>query len=383
MSKTIGIVELYQHNEVLAHYCQLLLHSDYQIYVFCNEKLFHQLPKEIQNSRIIWHLNPDEIKRSDFIFAHEQDIKQCTCTIVSTVFSDFKAYKSINLWSKSIYVLHSAYTWMEPLKHIHLRSGHLITDFLRLVKFILGGHGSARQSLIEGAYKIALPNDMILNHVKVNCDPKHQNKLISLPFGAYYNIENHLKKTDTEDSFKLVIPGTVSREVRDYEMVVQALNKLKSLDHPRIKIVLLGNSENRYAQSIINQLRAIENEHLSFEYFQGFIEQELYDNTLEQADYLLLPLKKYTQFYVFRERTCLSKLSGSINDMIRFGKHTIASNYVRIDEQIDATFLSFTNASELAEILQSLSKPSREINHSFKQYTYLKLLEDFKSQIDV
>ena len=69
--------------------------------------------------------------------------------------------------------------------------------------------------------------------------------------------------------------------------------------------------------------------------------------------------------------------------MIRFGKHTIASNYVRIDEQIDATFLSFTNASELAEILQSLSKPSREINHSFKQYTYLKLLEDFKSQIDV
>ena len=383
MSETIGIVELYQHNEVLTHYCKLLLQSDSQIYVFCNEKVFHQLPKELQTSRIIWKLNKDESKISEFLNLHNDKIEGCDLCLVTTVFSDFKAFNHLNNLTKCIFVIHSAYTWFEPLKHIHLRAGHKVSDFLRLMKFIVTGQRKCRHRILNSCYKIALPNQRILDHMYQRVPNEYKSKLISLPFGAYDHPSHASKDKSKLNLIHLVIPGTLSPEVRDYYCIINAIKDLNNDQRLKIKLSLLGNANSLFGKKIIAAFEKLQNEMFVLQYWSEFIDQDLYDRVLSESDCLLLPLKEYTQFYVFRERTCLSKLSGSVNDMIKFGKPTIVSQHLKIDDQIDQKIIRYSNTDELTGVLRSLSKPPSLNIPQFKHYSYPALLKDFKHQIDL
>jgi len=382
MSETIGIVELYQHNEVLAHYCKLLLQSDSQIYVFCNEKVFLQIPKEIRSSRINWILNNYEADLSRFLQEQNETIANCDHCLVTTVFSDFKAFNHLSSLTKCVFVIHSAYIWFEPLQHIHLRASNKLSDFLRLIKFILTGQKRRRQAILESCYKIAIPNQRIYEHVKQLASPMIKDKLMVLPFGAYEGGKIINKKTKTEH-IHLVIPGTVSPEVRDYSVVINAIKSLQGKQKTQIKLSLLGNADSTFGKQLVKQFDTIQDNKFTIEHWSGFIDQNLYDRVISESDYLLLPLKEFTQFYIFREKTCLSKLSGSVNDMIRHGKTTIASQYLRVDDNIDQNIIRFFSADELANILIDLSKPIHLNNSHFERYDLATLLNDFKHQIDL
>ena len=380
MSKTIGIIELYQHNEVLVHYCKLLLLSDRQIYVFCNEKVFLQLPKDIRSSRINWILNHNEADLSRFLQEQSETIAGCDQCLITSVFSNFKAFNHLSSLTKCIFIIHSAYTWFEPLKHIHLRASNKLSDFLRLIKFILTGQRKWRRAILESCYKIAIPNQRIYDHVKQIASPKLKQKLMVLPFGAY---EGDRIINNKKDHIHLVIPGTLSPEVRDYHVVLHAFKSLKGKQKTHIKLSLLGNAASSFGKQIVKQFDAIQDNKFTIEHWSGFIDQNLYDRVISESDYLLLPLKEFTQFYVFKEKTCLSKLSGSVNDMIRHGKTTIASQYLKVDDIIDQNIIRFFSADDLANVLIDLPKPTNLNNSNFKHYDLSTLLIDLKHQIDL
>jgi glycosyltransferase involved in cell wall biosynthesis len=385
MSKTIGIVELYQHHEVLTHYCKLLLLSDHQIYVFCTEKLFEQLPKELTTSRINWIQKSEKSTVNAFITDHKPQFLDLDLVIVCTVFSNFNTYILLSKWVKTTLVLHNAQSWFSPLSNIRFRKNQKLADTLRLVKVIVQRQPFLRKKLLASVHKIALPNKRILNFVEKHLSEDIKTKLIALPFSAY----NAKLKNETSGEHKkyisLVIPGTVSAEIRDYEMVISAFENIKDSLKASIRLVILGNASSRYGQDIISRLVDLKATCIEIKFFTSFIDQVEYDKSLQQADYILLPLKEIAQFYIFEEKTCLTKISGSVNDMIRFGKPAITSKYVSIDEKIDEQLIRYNDQKDLESILLNLSEDTliKIDNTNFEHYQLTHLFEDFKRQISL
>ena len=379
MNQPIGIVELYQHNEVLTHYCDLLLYKNHKLYVFCNKDVFLDLPQSLKNSSIIWFLRDAEESIDKFIKNNEASLKECGFLLVTTVFSHFISFTKLASWAKTALIVHSAHTWLKPFEHIHLRKGHKTADFLRLLKFILLRQASLRTKLLKEVRYIGLPNDAILNYVQSNFKAPGKSDFVTIPFGAFAGSpETNIEKNSTV----FTITGSLGDDVRDYESVLEAIKFLLPSLNNKIQLVFLGKPKKKLGQHLKNTFDSINHPLLEIITFSRYISQADFDNYLFKTDYLILPLKKYTQFHVFRELTCLSKLSGSVNDMIRYGVPAIASKNCRVDEVVDQSLIYYENPKELANLILGLSSKEKAIRTKddltsiFSNYLIDKLYQD-------
>ena len=84
MRKTIAILELYQHDEVLRHYCDLLRVSTCNIKVFCSKVMYKNM-RDFEGVNQVERNIKDEIfsipkfQKSNFI-----KIKECDLVFITT-----------------------------------------------------------------------------------------------------------------------------------------------------------------------------------------------------------------------------------------------------------------------------------------------------------
>ncbi|MFT5765485.1 MAG: hypothetical protein ACI8X3_002922 [Saprospiraceae bacterium] len=359
--RPIGIIELYQHNEVLIHYCDLLLFGKQRLYVFCSTLIYDDLPERLKKSSIIWFLDDKDKNIDKFIKKNEAPIKECRFLLITTVFTDFSSFIKVASWKKSALIIHSAHTWLRPFRHIHLRKGHQIADTFRLFKSLFMRQAFLRKKLLKKVDYIALPNDAILKYVRENFTAPKNAEFVSIPFACFEGRKAVLAKAHTT----FTITGSLGDDVRDYRAVLEALKILLPALNRKIKLILLGVAKRKSGQLLKEEFDQLKHPFLEVITFSAYISQMDYENYLFETDYLILPLKKYTQFYVFRELTCFSKLSGSVNDMVRFGIPAIASEHCTVDELVDKSIFYYENPKELAGLMLELAL--KEKRHNTKE----------------
>jgi len=378
MKSTIGIIELYQHNEVLIHYCKLFLIGGHELLVFCPKDMYEDLPLEIKNSKkISWQLNSEDIGL--FLNEQEQKIKACDHVLVSTIFSHFEAFGKIPTLTKSTLVIHSLHTWLEPFKHINLRQKYYLKDLYRLARFYVKGQAKARRKVLQAFHNIGLANASILSYAENNITSSIKKKFRSTPFGGYIGREN---KMETE-KFKFTITGTIEDNVRDYYVVLDALKKIENkLDKPT-QIVLLGRPKGESGIKIKRTFEALNISNLEIVTFDNYISEETYMNQLMSTDVLLVPLNPIVQYIAFEELACKSKLSGSVNDLIRYGIPSIVSSAFSVDDNIDNQLTFFGDATELGDhILKYLSQPEILDDNIYSNYAYPELYKSLKRNLN-
>lgn len=384
MQYQIGVVELYTHNEVLIHYCDLLLPTEYSVFVFCREEIYKDIPSYLKESKINWILKKSDSPLSTFFSKNEKLVKECNLLLITTIFSHFKVFTKLANWAPTVVTLHSAHTWLDSYKYISFRKESIVMDVLRLGKFILERQAKDRTKLLKTVKFIALPNDSILEYVNSNFLIASELRFVSLPFGAYLG-----KPVCSKNSLlTFTITGSISDEVRDYDLVLSAFKRLLPKLNKKIRLVLLGKPRDSRGKKLKNAFDQIKHPCLEIVSFSGYITQATYDQYLLDTHYLILPLKKYTQFGIFQELTCLSKLSGSVNDMIKYGIQGIASRFCTIDKDIDRSLLYFNNARHLSQILNQLidkpliDKSAKEKEKIFNNFSKDKLRESIEMLIN-
>lgn len=385
MQAPIGLIELYQHNEVLIHYCELLAYGDQHLMVFCNRNVFEELPNYLKEYKIQWFIREPEVSIPKFTKKYESQLRQCRFLLISTVFDEFKAFTELASWSRSAIILHSVHTWMAPLKNIEIRPQHILRDIYRLSKFVLNGQLNDRKQVLDKVDFIGVPNQKILNYSRITYENAYHSKFVSIPFGKY---DGPKSAPDIEKGLTFTITGSIGDDVRDYQEVYKALNIVSKKLKQRIRFILLGKPKNEKQHKTKEGFESLANEFLEIKTFSGFIQQSEYDQLLEETDYLILPLKRYTHFIAFRELTCQSKLSGSVNDLIRLGKKALVSENFTVDDRLDKFVQVYKNDRHLADLM--LEIVAEEINvkahdpleEVFANYKIDKLYSDLMSIID-
>ncbi len=385
MQAPIGVIELYQHNEVLIHYCELLSYGDQHLMVFCNRNVFEELPDHLKKYKIQWYIREPEVSIPKFTKKYESQLRQCRFLLISTVFDEFKAFANLASWSKSALIMHSVHTWMSPWKSIEIRPKHLLRDIYRLSKFILNRQGYKRKQVLDNVDFIGVPNQRILNYSNATYNNVYSSKFVSIPFGKYDGAGEEGKGYK---GLTFTITGSIGDDVRNYQEVYKALTIVSKKLKKRIRFILLGKPKNKKQNKTKEQFESLANDVLDVMTFSGFINQSEYDRLLKETDYLILPLKEYAHFIAFRELTCQSKLSGSVNDLIRLGKKALVSKYFTVDDRVDKFVTVYRDSNHLADQMLGIVDNEQDltslapIEETFGNYKIDKLYGDIMLIID-
>lgn len=123
------------------------------------------------------------------------------------------------------------------------------------------------------------------------------------------------------ERFTVVIPGGVSQKRRDYQHVLDVIQKTKRSEN--IEFVFLGKAKGEELEAI----EKISNQ-FNITYFKERVSQEDFEMWMKKADVLWCPIQQQTEFFSQKETYGKTKMTGNIGDAIKFGKIAVfPANY--------------------------------------------------------
>lgn len=318
ISKKIALIELQTHAEVFYHFAKLL-NGQATLQLFTTPAIYQDAPEELKkNPRNHWIIIAESQTQVAFLRQQLSKLQSCETVLFVTIVRDFRFYATLPVAAQKIWLVHNSRAVFQPKVAIQLPfswSKKYVLDALRVLKFFLFQEGKHKQQMLQHFDKISLPSPFIKKYVTENLQPINPNKLVYFDLSFF---ENH-PTTATKNTITITIPGTITNEGRDYQMVINALKSIIPSLKNKVQLILAGRPSEEYGQQIIAQVQTLASPFFEPIVFEKSIPQTAYEAILASTDFLILPFKKTVKYSIYQEINGFSKISGSINDQIRFG----------------------------------------------------------------
>jgi len=348
--KQIALCEFAFHNEVLRSYILHFMPIVDNLLVFTSKSVYDQLYDlyELKNINWILFYNQDQIP--NFISENRDKIESCNLVVVTSLPDRLANIKSFLFSNRVWIVIHNNNTVFGNLwSNLSFRNGvYFFKDLIKLALAIIKNKKCLYAQILDNCENIILPSEAIVSFNK-----SHQRQLrfkepIVIPFAHYDGIITSLS---IHESIKVVVPGTISQNLRDYKLLFDAFESL--IPHIKVKVELILLGRLKEDSIVIPFEKNIEKykDIFTFKYYTEFIDQRLFDKTLGDADFLILPLKEYVSHNGYKEFFGLTTESGSINDFVRFGKLTILPEFYPIHEGLEPLLKRFRDVESLVKCI--------------------------------
>lgn len=356
MRKVISVIELDYHAEVLDNLLELIKGCGIIINVFTTNKIFEQLSREHQNREEIHYYLKDEYQKPTvFLKDHLNLINSSALLIINTLKSatHFLAISHIiapvvlRIHNVNFYFARRRSMALENLCKVPFSGYKHFYNRIFTKKEIFSIPKALKKTSI-----ITLPNEKIKEYA-ASLSPKwlKGKKLEVLPF-SYHDSNISLSQHD-EQAIKITIPGKVDFKRRDYYTFLYALDKIKNEIIYSVNLHILGKPANNNALEIIKKFKALENKHLKIITYNHYIPQDHFQEIIKESDFFVLPLKIKTNYLFWTEYYGLSKISGSISDIIRYAKPAIITEGYELGKDLDQFCENYRDKDDLAKKLLS------------------------------
>lgn len=160
---------------------------------------------------------------------------------------------------------------------------------------------------------------------------------------------NKYDEVGQDDIFRVVIPGSVSQNRRDYWAVINELEHLKI--NRKVEFVFLGKAKEKELGWLIDLEKKLP-QNIKIQYFKNKLPQNVFDDWMKKANLLWCPIQREVDFLGIKEIYGETKMSGSIGDAIRFAKTAIfpknySSELFFVKNEPQGIFYNITNFQRL------------------------------------
>ena len=270
--------------------------------------------------------------------------------IIGTANRDFNLYEKIVKKFNTCVIVHNISfvktTADNIIKKLFLRNTTLA---LRLIK-----SGLFRKDAFHNhVQKLVLDEALVLKNKELN--------LSFFPL-SFSQTSSQIKDVG---KIKIVIPGTVSQKRRDYRHILTNIKQFTS----HISITFLGKASGEELEWLEKTKKEI-SPNVELIYFTENVPQRIFDEVMFSSDVIWSPIQQTIDFCGVTEYYGKSKISGNINDAIKFGKPILLPDFY----ESDLPFV-FNEEDNVEQQLIELSKK----DFSFTKYskeTVLKQLEN-------
>lgn len=341
MSK-IAIAEFARHNEVVWSYLRLILEEETQVDVFVNQFVYNQLYDFHKHTAITWIIKNEHQSVEDFVKMHRARFLDADRILFTSVPpKDLKIFSDETLASKSSLLIHDLHYYFSEFDSIDERK-----NVLKVLKSQI----LQERRYIESSFKTI---DQILVASKDLFD--YAQKKGWARVDGYLNllVSGYIKQKTPKKTVRIVIPGSVSVDRKNYQHIFQALLNLnQQVLQKKVKITFLGELENKQTQRKIKQFATQLNSQIEIEWFPSFVPQKNFDKIMKKAHFLIIPIALKKSAGSIHEQYGSSTISGSISDMVKFGKPALIPSFYPLPDVIEEVVTRYYDELDLASTLK-------------------------------
>lgn len=348
----IAIIELFEHSEVLRDMCFSLRELSHELWIFTSDNIYASLQPILLHMNLNWKLKQQNQSVETFFYEQEEQISACDLIFLLTTNIPFSNYSRLQFLNKSVVLIHNTHTFLQPHRHIAWSRLFVRDILLRIIRFYLRGEYLYLGRLMQKASVWAFPSKTVLNYaVSKKLFPTSQ-CTIHLPLGMFQDSRTVKVSSGT---LRICIPGTIKPIGRDYRLVYRAfLQLLPKIEDIQIELLLLGRPKGEYGAEIQTLFKQLEKVFPNFHVllYKETIEQTKYDLNLRKSDFLILPLVPLKCYDAFWEKLGYSSISGTINDISRFGIPAIIPAFYPLEDWRAVLSEKYTHEDHLLEVLK-------------------------------
>ncbi|WP_353484973.1 hypothetical protein [Haliscomenobacter sp.] len=377
--RSIALVELQEHQEVLFGLIDLLRMQSVEIKVFAPAYMLEPWPVDwMTDSKLKRYPKFPKESIPVFITRHKREVDTCEVLIFTTLVSNFAFFAQQRFLPKTILLIHKGNFFFARSKSLQIRS---FKDGLRWIRSVWLREGYFQRKMLHNFYGCAFLDPLITEFMQPYLPAKLST--IDLPSVYYSSVSPPLNVT-----IQIVVPGTVSALTRDFNMLFAALKLVDGKLKQPIELIFLGNAGTSRARGLFQLMGQRTFKQVHIQTFENSIDEATYTAQLQLADFLILPLKASIQFGIYQEWYGKTTISGGINDLLRFGKPTLLPNFYPLHPALNQLTQRYQNADELAQLLLEwvneqaylpiAERASTELEPFSKENTSKRLMEILK-----
>ncbi|GAB4286119.1 MAG: hypothetical protein Kow0068_11640 [Marinilabiliales bacterium] len=381
----LAIIEIDYHVEVLENTCRILSGSRLQVSVFTTTKIYNQVSKENYEKNIVWFVCPNKLSIKKFFIDYLDDINNNDIILFNTLASKFRFFSNLQFINPVILRVHNSNAYFRPAKSYDFKLDLflLFKDASHIIrKTIFSLEPVYRKNFLKKVDYFCFPDDTIKEYALTENMITPDKTTPTLPLVHY---SNTYKKTNPTDIVYITVPGGIDPRRKDYKELYNAFKTLsKSLDK-QIELTLLGQPKGLYGKKIIKLFESIANNNLHIKYYTSRVPADEFTSVMKKTDFLILPVKIKTRYTIYKELYGYTKISGSINDLIHYGKPSILPADYPANKTISPMCLQYKGYNVLAEKINfwlkskkyvELQQQSGEILKKYEKHSIQKLFEE-------
>jgi len=345
----IALIELYHHAEVLRSFYYAL--QDFKPSIFASRGFeINDLYAEISKN-CPFYLRHETQSIPDFLSDNRQLLDGFDWLVFITIENNFTFFARQKWKPKTILLIHAVNYWLDYQRTLSLTS---FSNIGKWIRDLICRQFRYRWKIAQQMDYLMFPDPLIREYFIKGGLLSAENSMPSLPL--YLGSTNIIGVKKNE--CVIVVPGSIKVGMRDYQKVIQAFaNTVRHFEKP-VTLVLLGKPIGRSGMEVQGKLRSLERVNFSVVCFSGEIHQQEYNMWLKVADFLILPLRRDILTSECREIGGLTKISGAINDAVRFQKFALISDEYILDESYQKVTMKYSDAFDLGnkivELIESL-----------------------------
>ncbi len=342
MIKRIAVIELYYHHEVVQQFLDLLSTAKVDLTLITLSEIHSYLELE-EDQRIETHVFAHRQAAFHFLNANTWEADLC---IMTTIAQDYKQWSQMRWPCPSLLLVHNWYAFTQPLNHLRLKQHFSLSLAMKsFYKILLQREAYYKKKLLAQVDFIA-PFAIQQSHVDHLADRASRSYIE--PLSLLY--EKVVKpKPKRHELFTILVPGRVEAKSKDLACLEHFLEHLlRSPIGAEVRVVLMG----KVGAALQNRISQWKQKAKSIQLKEGYLTTVAYQECIQQADLLFLPLKAACPYSIYVEKMGQSKASGTISDAIHWTKPALIPSFYPKPRGFENLFFHYDKGDWSATIQQ-------------------------------
>lgn len=332
----IAILEFETHSHLLLLWEELLKDLKEVEYTFFLSSFINRQVPEIPSAK-------KEILKVEEIYNYTEEFKNFDVVILNTLHRNFEKFNSVFAHCKVLLLVHNCNFYFHSIspqwKDISkVKNISLIYYYL---KIILKEKIYQTKNIVNKARGYGFLNSEIAMKNQV---AGKLNFVIPLLYNSFFS------RVENSTEIRIVIPGNVSCNRRDYSLIFKTLITIQPKE--KLRVIFLGKPDGQKMSKELEKLKKSVHPHIQIDYYTQRIPQDDFTAQIKSAHFVLCPVLKETQFYLQPEIYGKTKASGNEADCIYYGKVGIFPDYYTVPNWM---CIYYKNKDNLSDILENLT----------------------------
>ncbi len=348
--KHIGILEYTYHSIYFATLAKITNTPTTKVTLCTTEEIYHRILPHLPNINDYHCILKNKTESINSFLKRVETYcnKHIDLLFVNTIqesLKDLPHHLAFNPNCKKILTIHDVNTWLKPKPQFDLIRPLRTLDTLMSTLLI-------QHNILPKYTAINVVYPPLKDYVE--CNTTYDKPIFTLPF-MLYNPDKKTKQTKQTKQIHFVVPGEIINTRRDHQTILTVFTSLFKKYKQRINLTLLGRPRGNYGATILNHAETLKKQGYNITYYKEFVPETLYDETLQNADVIIAPVKlQTTSLGTIKEIFGQTKASGAPYEAIQYAKPLIIPNGFNMVKELTNSILPYASEEDLQQHLTKL-----------------------------